>query len=162
MKEPTADYRGFTFLLYISINQHFFSSMKAICYISNFAKGLNQNMISELIESVNLNNTKAHITGLLILKNNHFFQILEGESQKVDVLFEKIQKDKRHSGIIKLLDTEIDGKIFNDYNAGKFEIFQKYADMKKLYLYFNWIKNADYLPAKKLIHLTTNFLKHNS
>ena len=136
--------------------------MKAICYISNFAKGLSHNTITELIESVNLNNTREHITGLLILKNNHFFQILEGESKKVDVLFEKIKKDERHKGIITLLDTEIDGKIFNDYNGGKFEIFQKYADMKKLYLYFNWIKNANYLPAEKLILLTTNFLKHNT
>lgn len=135
--------------------------MKAICYISNFAKGLTNSAISELIDNVNLNNTRQQITGLLILKNKHFFQILEGESQKIDTLFEKIKKDKRHKGIIKLLDTNIDGKIFNDYNGGKFETFQKYADMKRLYLYFNWIKNANYLPADKLIHLTTNFLKHN-
>ncbi|WP_299361289.1 BLUF domain-containing protein [Winogradskyella sp.] len=136
--------------------------MKAICYISNFAKGLSHKTINELIENVNSNNTQEHITGLLILKNKHFFQIIEGESQKIDTLFQKIKKDKRHKGIIKLLDTDIEGKIFNDYNGGKFEIFQKYADMKKLYLYFNWIKNANYLPAEKLIHLTTNFLKHNT
>ena len=136
--------------------------MKAICYISNFAKDLNHSTITELIDNVNLNNTREHITGLLILRNKHFFQILEGDSLKVDNLFQKIRKDERHKGIIKLLDTEIEGKIFNDYNGGKFEIFQKYADMKRLYLYFNWIKNANYLPAEKLIHLTTNFLKHNS
>ncbi|WP_111682114.1 BLUF domain-containing protein [Winogradskyella tangerina] len=135
--------------------------MKAICYISNFAKGLNHSAISELIEFVNLNNTRHKITGLLILKNKHFFQILEGESQKIDALYEKIKEDKRHKGIIKLLDTNIEGQIFDNYNGGKFETFQKYADMKRLYLYFNWIKNANYLPADKLIHLTTNFLKHN-
>ena len=135
--------------------------MKAICYISDFAKGLNPSAIKELVENVDINNNQEQITGLLILKNKHFFQILEGETKKVDTLFKKIQKDPRHRRIIKLLDTDIEGKIFNDYNSGKFEIFQKYADMKRLYLYFNWIKNANYLPADKLIHLTTNFLKFN-
>ena len=135
--------------------------MKAICYISDFAKGLNPSAIKELVENVDINNNQEQITGLLILKNKHFFQILEGETKKVDTLFKKIHKDPRHRRIIKLLDTDIEGKIFNDYNSGKFEIFQKYADMKRLYLYFNWIKNANYLPADKLIHLTTNFLKFN-
>ncbi len=34
--------------------------------------------------------------------------------------------------------------------------------MKKLYLHFKWIKNAEYIPADGLIELTTNFLKQNS
>lgn len=136
--------------------------MKAICYISNFARDLRKDTINELIDYVKINNTEHNITGLLILKNKHFFQILEEESQQVDTLFKKIKVDPRHKNIITLLDTKIEGKIFNDYNGGKFEIFQKYADMKKLYLYFNWIKNANYLPAEELIQLTTNFLKHSS
>jgi len=136
--------------------------MKAICYISNFARDLRKDSINELIDFVKEHNTKNNITGLLILKNKHFFQILEGESKKIDRLFNKIKIDPRHKNIITLLDTNIEGKIFNDYNGGKFEIFQKYANMKKLYLYFNWIKNADYLPAEELIQLTTNFLKHSS
>ncbi len=135
--------------------------MKAICYISNFAKDLNRNIIEELVASVNSNNNAQNISGILILRNKHFFQILEGESQKVDVLFNKIKKDERHKDIITLLNTRIEDRIFDDYNSGKFDVFQKYTDMKKLYLYFKWIKNANYLPAEELIHLTTNFLRHN-
>ena len=136
--------------------------MKANWYISNFARDLRKDSINELIDFVKEHNTKNNITGLLILKNKHFFQILEGDSEQIDRLFNKIKIDPRHKNIITLLDTKIEGKIFNDYNGGKFEIFQKYADMKKLYLYFNWIKNANYLPAEELIQLTTNFLKHSS
>lgn len=136
--------------------------MKTICYISNFARDLRKDTIIELIDFVKKNNSKNNITGLLILKNKYFFQILEGHSEQIDGLFNKIKVDPRHKTIITLLDTTIEGRIFNDYNGGKFEIFQKYADMKKLYLYFNWIKNANYLPAEELIQLTTNFLKHSS
>jgi hypothetical protein len=135
--------------------------MKAICYISNFAKNLNKKSIADLIDYVNQHNKAQNITGILILRNKHFFQILEGEHQKIDCLFEKIKQDHRHSCVIKLLDSSIDDRIFNGYNSGNFEIFQKFTDMKKLYLYFNWIKNADYVPADELIQLTTNFLKQN-
>lgn len=135
--------------------------MKVICYISNFPDGLTKEQINDLIESVSKKNNRNGITGLLIIKNKHFFQILEGENEEVDVLYKKIEIDSRHKGVIKLLDTKIEDQIFKDYNSGKFETFQSYADMKKLYLYFNWIKNANYLPAEETIQLTTNFLKFN-
>ncbi|SHG61816.1 BLUF domain-containing protein [Winogradskyella jejuensis] len=135
--------------------------MKAICYISNFSKDLSKNDIDELINDVNKKNKIHDVTGLLIIKNKHFFQILEGEEEKVDELYEKIKVDSRHTGVIRLLDTKIEGRIFKDYNSGKFDVFQRFTSMKKLYLYFNWIKNADYLPADELIKLTTNFLNNN-
>ncbi|RNC84094.1 MAG: BLUF domain-containing protein [Winogradskyella sp.] len=135
--------------------------MKTICYVSNFSKNLTKESIDNLINLVDTRNNVNDITGLLIVRNKQFFQILEGRKAKVDTLFNKIEKDSRHKGVIKLLDVEIDGQIFKDYNSGKFETFQKYANMKKLYLYFNWIKNAEYLPANEIIQLTTNFLKQN-
>lgn len=136
--------------------------MKAICYISNFAQHLDRHLINDLISSVNKNNKHLNITGILIIKNKHFFQILEGEPETVQTLFDRIKTDNRHTGVIKLLDTTIEDRIFDDYNSGEFEVFQKFADMKKLYLYFKWIKNAEYIPADGLIELTTNFLKQNS
>ena len=135
--------------------------MKAICYISNFSENLSREGVDNLITYVDKNNNEVGITGLLIVRNKHFFQILEGKKENVDTLFKKIKTDIRHRGVIKLLDTRIDDQIFKDYNSGKFEIFQKYTNMKKLYLYFNWIKNANYLPADEIIQLTTNFLKFN-
>ena len=130
-------------------------------YISNFSKGLSKNDIDKLIYNVNKKNKIQDVTGLLIIKNKHFFQILEGEEEKADNLYKKIKTDSRHTGVIKLLDTKIEGRLFKDYNSGEFEVFQKFSDMKKLYLYFNWMKNADYMPADELIELTTNFLKNN-
>ena len=98
--------------------------MKAICYISNFAENLSSDNINDLISYVNKNNNEVGITGLLIVRNKHFFQILEGKKEKVDTLFKKIKTDIRHRGVIKLLDIRIDDQIFKDYNSGKFEIFQ--------------------------------------
>ena len=135
--------------------------MKAICYISSFSKGLTRHMIDDMILTINRNNRIRRVTGILIIRNKHFFQILEGHDNIVNDLFQKINLDPRHKGIIKLLDSEIEDRLFNDYNCGEFEVFQKYSDTKKLYLYFNWIKNADYMPADGLIELTKNFLKQS-
>ncbi|MBC2844503.1 BLUF domain-containing protein [Winogradskyella flava] len=135
--------------------------IKTICYISNFSDNLTKSVIDDLIEDVNISNNNNDITGLLIVRNKHFFQILEGENDKINNLYDKIKQDLRHKNLFKLLDARIEDRIFKDYNSGKFDIFQRYQDLKKLHLYFNWIKNANYLPAEELIHLTTNFLKHN-
>ena len=136
--------------------------MKTICYISNFASHLTDTMVDHLLEQVNTKNSRENITGILIIKNEHFFQVMEGESKKIDALYHKIKLDERHTGLIKLLDTNIESRIFEDYNSGEFEIFKNYSDYKKLLLYFKWIENANYLPAENLIQLTKNFLKQNT
>lgn len=133
--------------------------MKTICYISDFAKNLDSKTIDDLTRKVSKKNNQLGITGVLIIKDNHFFQIIEGEPQKVEHLYSKITKDKRHNNLIKLLETQIEDRIFNDYNSGDFQIVKDYSNLKKLYLYFNWIKEAEYIPAIEIINLTTNFLK---
>jgi len=133
--------------------------MKTICYISDFAKNLDSKIIDDLTKNISKNNNRLGITGVLIVKDNHFFQILEGESQKVEELYKKIIQDSRHNNIIKLLETQIEDRIFDDYNSGDFKIVKDFSNLKKLYLYFSWIKNAEYIPANELINLTTNFLK---
>ncbi|WP_157662582.1 BLUF domain-containing protein [Winogradskyella sp. PC-19] len=65
--------------------------MKAIYYISNFSKDLSKHDIDKLIQTVNKKNKLLNVTGLLIIKNKHFFQILEGEDEKIDPLYEKIK-----------------------------------------------------------------------
>jgi len=111
--------------------------MKAVCYISR-------------------------ITGVLLIKNKHFFQILEGENDAIDRLFENIKRDNRHSDVIKLLDLALEDRVFEEYNSGNFEVFEKDKDLNKLATYFEWIKNANYLPADQLIQLTSIFLKQNT
>lgn len=135
--------------------------MKAICYISNFVDTLRKNDINDLIHFVNLNNKRDNISGVLLIRNKYFFQILEGEDQQIDTLYSKIKKDTRHQAIVKILDKKIEASIFNAYNSGEFKIIDSYSDVKKLMTYFSWIKNADYLEADELISLTTNFLKYN-
>lgn len=136
--------------------------MKAVCYISRFAQQIDKTTIDTLVNYVTNHNATRNITGVLLIKNKHFFQILEGENDAIDRLFENIKRDNRHSDVIKLLDLALEDRVFEEYNSGNFEVFEKDKDLNKLATYFEWIKNANYLPADQLIQLTSIFLKQNS
>ncbi|NJX16164.1 BLUF domain-containing protein [Tamlana crocina] len=135
---------------------------KAICYLSNIKPSLNKGEIDDLMDfSVHQNNKRA-ITGLCILLDNHFYQILEGEPNAVDELFSKIKKDNRHNGLIKLIDKPIKDKIFAEYYGGDFAIVKKRVDVNKLKIYLEWLKNANIPEINELLLLTENFLKYNN
>ncbi|WP_428838841.1 BLUF domain-containing protein [Nonlabens xylanidelens] len=107
------------------------------------------------------NNKKNNITGILIIRNKHFFQIIEGENHQIDKLYKTISNDKRHHNIIKLLENELLDRLFTAYNSGEFEIFQKNKNFDKLLTYYRWIRNANYLPADQLISLSKKFIGHH-
>jgi len=46
-----------------------------------------------------LNNQKYNITGLLIYKNGQFAQVIEGDSNSIERIWNKIQLDTRHKDI---------------------------------------------------------------
>ncbi len=136
--------------------------MKAICYVSRFANDITNGGITNLIDYVSFNNRLNNITGVLIIRNKHFFQVIEGENHLIDELYEKIKIDTRHLDVIKLLEIDLKDRVFNDYNSGVFEVFERSNDTHKLNTYFSWIKNAEYLPADQLIQLTRKFIKESS
>lgn len=135
--------------------------IKTICYISSIKNNTSENELNKLCDFVSNKNDALGITGVLILNNGHFFQIMEGEVTIIEKILKKIKLDKRHEGIIKLLETNIEDHIFKDYASGNFSIIKDLANLKKLRLYFDWIKQANILAIDELILLTNNFLKHN-
>ena len=53
------------------------------------------------------NNSARGITGMLLCYDRDIIQVLEGERKEIDQVFEKIQRDGRHSGIMVLINREI-------------------------------------------------------
>ncbi|WP_052503477.1 BLUF domain-containing protein [Lacinutrix sp. Hel_I_90] len=135
--------------------------LKAICYISTIKSKTSQEDLDNLSYFVSSKNNELDITGILIIQQGHFFQIMEGVQTKVETIFDKIKKDSRHSGLIKLLETKIDYRIFEDYESGNFSVIKDFSNLKKLRIYFNWIKEANILEVDELITLTNTFLNYN-
>jgi class 3 adenylate cyclase len=76
--------------------------MKRLTYISKFSQSLTKKEIENIGNISQTNNSREGITGVLLCCSNIFFQILEGEEDRIDSLYQKILKDDRHYQILCL------------------------------------------------------------
>ena len=63
-------------------------------------------------------NQKRRVTGLLLYNSGHFLQVLEGDTEEVKKLFEKIRIDLRHDGIVRLAHYPIHERVFERWDMG--------------------------------------------
>jgi hypothetical protein len=87
----------------------------AICYISTATSELNNNEIENLLAEWKEKNSKEDIKGILLFSEGHFFQVLEGEKEKVLALFFSIMEDPRHTNIIQVMGKDIKKGSLDDY-----------------------------------------------
>lgn len=132
--------------------------LKTICYISSSSAYEAIEDIKHIYKKAKANNLKNSISGILIFHNGNFLQVLEGKQEKVDSTFDKIKFDTRHNNIIKVININIEERIFEDYNFG-FTIVKSSNEFKELTDYLNWLKNADHQITNKLIVMVENFIK---
>ena len=76
--------------------------MIRITYISKVTDPLSLKEIEAIGIKSSQSNKQVNITGLLVHFEKMFFQVLEGEDEVVDRLYEKIGKDPRHRGVLRL------------------------------------------------------------
>ncbi|WP_051205285.1 BLUF domain-containing protein [Salinimicrobium xinjiangense] len=111
----------------------------AICYISTATREFGNSEIEDLFNAWKERNKKEQIQGILLYSEGHFFQVLEGERTAVLALFNKINKDARHSGIIQVLGKDIqkgslDGYITEHITSRNFsrpELIESYCESVK-------------------------------
>ncbi|MDX1718833.1 MAG: BLUF domain-containing protein [Salegentibacter mishustinae] len=113
-------------------------SSYTICYTS-IANPLKQHEIEDIFEKTYKHNRDFEIKGILLYSNetNRFFQVLEGEKQKVVELYEeKILKDFRHYEIVEVFHRSTSKPIFNQYSTS-FNIIKTYDDLNNIREYLN-------------------------
>ncbi len=91
--------------------------MKRITYISRLANPLSVDEIKAIGITSSQNNKRANITGLLVYFEKLFFQIIEGDEERIDQLYEKISNDPRHKDIVRLKTEDgIDQRLFPSWS----------------------------------------------
>jgi len=83
-----------------------------LIYHSYANADITNEQINDIIEVAKSNNTKHGITGCLLYHNKQFIQLLEGERTELEVLFEKIARDRRHSNVQQIHLEEIPNRTF--------------------------------------------------
>jgi len=72
-------------------------------YFSAMAPGLPDREVLDILETSRRNNARLRVTGMLLLVDQVFFQILEGDRSIVENLMKRIESDARHSGLLRVL-----------------------------------------------------------
>jgi len=85
--------------------------MRQLVYISTAEPNLNQVDIADILDASARKNPERGITGFLIFNGRNFLQLLEGPKNSLDALMADIQRDPRHSGVIRLEDHPVTERV---------------------------------------------------
>jgi len=89
-----------------------------ICYISKSIEELKQKDIEEIFAHTETQNNQKKIKGILLYEFGNFFQVLEGNKEVIEDLYEnKISEDSRHTDIHTLINYNIKKPIFKEYSS---------------------------------------------
>ncbi|PKP11207.1 MAG: hypothetical protein CVU08_12610 [Bacteroidetes bacterium HGW-Bacteroidetes-3] len=90
--------------------------LKYIAYVSQQTHILTDLDIKNLLEICRKNNLQNKISGMLIYFDGTFVQFLEGSEERIDILFSKIENDKRHQKIVLLLEGFSEKREFSEWS----------------------------------------------
>ena len=89
-----------------------------IVYASSAVSPFSTEDLEDLLQIARANNTRLGITGLLLYAEGNFLQILEGDEKSVEDLFDHIEHDQRHRGIIRLITRRHASRSFSNWSMG--------------------------------------------
>jgi hypothetical protein len=92
--------------------------MITLIYASSAVRLMTQDELIELLTKAREKNQRLDITGMLLYKEGNFLQILEGPEAAVDALFNTIQQDPRHRGVIRIMRRPLETRQFAEWEMG--------------------------------------------
>ena len=121
-----------------------------ICYVSRAAENLSEDEIKEIFEKTKQKNNLKAIYGILLYGMNDFFQVLEGDKDVIEDLYENIiLKDTRHTNIFEVIRKETKSPVFSNYSSS-FNIVKNTQELEQI---------KDYLKTIDPTNTTSNKLK---
>ena len=90
-----------------------------LAYVSSPRDGITATDVDEIVKSSTRNNSEIGVTGLLIWRENQFFQVLEGPELAVDILLRHIREDSRHSNLKVIFRKYITKRKFGSWSMGQ-------------------------------------------
>ncbi|WP_372756753.1 BLUF domain-containing protein [Mariniflexile sp.] len=132
--------------------------LKTICYTSKYTEDISTFNLEMLFHKTRLNNNNFNIKGVLVAKNNRFFQILEGPETILDALYFSIKKDTRHHEINEVLNTYISEYSFENFGTG-YNTIQRIESLFGLQSYLSSPAINNINNASLFLSTTENFFK---
>jgi hypothetical protein len=87
-----------------------------IVYMSRAVRPLTDQDLQDLLNQCRRDNAQHEVTGVLFYSHGNIAQLIEGDPEILEPLFEKISHDGRHSHVMKLISKPISGRSFSDWS----------------------------------------------
>lgn len=132
-------------------------SIYTICYTSKASRELSPEDVQDIFDHTSTRNNENNICGVLLYSLGNFFQVLEGDQEYIETLYdEKIKKDNRHSDIFEVFNKQALKPLFFDYSSN-FQTIESndHLDEVKNYLERNSISSTT---SEKLSRLLRSFV----
>jgi hypothetical protein len=97
-----------------------------LIYVSTAVKPMSDDDLVHLLREATARNERLEITGMLLYKDGHFMEVLEGDETNVRAVFADIEKDSRHKSIDILRSGPIESRNFPNWTMG-FKFFDPTA-----------------------------------
>jgi hypothetical protein len=129
-----------------------------LVYVSSASQPFSSDELVALLDQARRKNASLGVTGLLLYRDGNFMQVLEGEQDAVTKIHGSIVSDRRHRGLITLIQGPIAERAFSawsmafrDLNSAETRALPGYSE----YLNEDWFgaplqKNPD--RALRLLH----------
>ena len=91
---------------------------RLVYYSRNAILGLDEEVreaVDQILTASKRNNASAGISGALMFTDGYFAQVLEGQRDAVEEVFERIQLDDRHADVQLLSFEAVDGRLFPNW-----------------------------------------------
>lgn len=89
-----------------------------LIYASVETQAFSSAQLTELLQKARVKNEDLHMTGMLLYSDGNFFQVLEGEPDSVDGMYQKLHLDKRHQQLTMIVREPIAKRYFADWSMG--------------------------------------------
>jgi hypothetical protein len=86
--------------------------------VSAATKPFTQTDLRDLLTKARVFNSSVGVSGLLLYRDRSFFQILEGQEEDVEPLYEHIGRDTRHNRIMLLSKQPVQERNFGAWSMG--------------------------------------------
>lgn len=134
-----------------------------IVYVSFSSNQLSELELDQLLSEIRPKNLANGVTGLLLYNDEIFIQVIEGELNTIRTLYDILQKDKRHTNVVKILEERIDQRSFPNWSMG----YQKLSkeDSKDLPGFTDVMSSSDIRETLKqssqaIVDLIVKFMKY--
>lgn len=122
-----------------------------LAYVSTLREPMPSCEVVDLLGKARAYNQSRDVTGLLLMRGDSFFQVLEGCTEDVQTVFERVTADPRHHRIEVLFREPLDEREFADWRMGFVELDG--VDLSKLEGVSDFL-TRDTDPREMFTHLT--------